>query len=261
MSKQAGLAVTDGIWLQYACPQAVSGGGKTFWGWVDTKGDICVASYNHSTQEIVKAIVSAAFDADDHSAPSLLIRSDGKIIVFYTEHLDNVLRWKISSNAYDISSFGSELTYTLATGGVLLTYPQPVELTGESKIYVFFRRTATAPDDREWRYVTSTDNGATFGSESILRENFQSSGGEYIINPYTMPVANGASRIDFVSFDYEQIGEGGLPAIYITGITRTGHITKAMERRLRMFRQGILKANLKLPQSMKLTIRIYGILQ
>jgi len=190
----------------------VSGGGKTLWAWVDTKGSIRVASYDHSTRQVTENTVAPDFHTDDRSQPSLLIRSsDHRVIVFYTKHADNVLRWRISDNVCDVASFGPEHTYTLASGGAALTYPQPVELTAENRIYVFFRRVTTTPDDREWRYVTSTDDGATFGCESVLRENFQSCGGRYIINPYTVPIANGSSRIDFVSFDYEQIGEGGTP--------------------------------------------------
>lgn len=212
MSKQAKLTVADGIWYQYGCPQVVSGGDRTFWAWVDTKGSIRVASYDHSTREVTENTIAPDFHADDHAQPSLWIRSsDNRVIIFYTRHADNILRWRISDNAYDVGFFGPELTYTLASGGVALTYPQPVELTAESRIYVFFRRTTTALDVREWRYVTSTDNGETFGNESVLRENFQSCGGGYVINPYTMPIGNGASRIDFVSFDYEQIGKGGTP--------------------------------------------------
>lgn len=212
MSKQARLTVADGIWYQYGGPQIVSGGGKTFWGWVDKEGSIRAASYDHSTREVTENTIAPNFNADDHAQPSLLIRSsDNRVIIFYTRHADNILRWRISDNAYDISSLGPELTYALASGGVALTYPQPLELTAEDRIYVFFRRNTTALDVREWRYVTSTDHGVGFGNESVLRENFLSCGGKYIINPYTMPIANGSSRIDFVSFDYEQIGKGGTP--------------------------------------------------
>jgi hypothetical protein len=212
MSKQARLTVADGIWYQYGGPQVVSGGGKTLWAWVDAKGNIRAASYDHSTREVTENTIAPDFHADDRSQPSLLIRSsDNRVIIFHTKHADNTLRWRISDDACDVASFGPELTYTLAGGGVALAYPQPVELTAEGRIYVFFRRTTRALDEREWRYVISADDGATFGSESVLRENFQSCGGKYVINPYTMPVSNGPSRIDFVSSDYEQIERGGTP--------------------------------------------------
>lgn len=184
--------------------------GTTFFSYIEGGGDGVIAAYDHDSGLLETNTVFSGLDtdADDHSPPTLLIRNaDNRIIAFASEHHDDTLRWKISDDPEDISSFGSESTTTTTKNG--LSYPQPTQLANEDdKIRVFYR-SYNAKDDREWRYVESTDDGDTFGNEQTLRENFVSA--DYIVNPYTLPYSDEKSQIHFLSMNYEQIAEGGTP--------------------------------------------------
>ena len=201
----------DGIWYQYTAPAAVQQGEKTFFGRVTggNNGHIDVGEFDHETGEVTFNRIESNFDYDDHASPSLLVRDDDHITVTYTEHHDTTCRVRISDDPLDISSFGDAHTFTTDHSG-LLTYPQPVQLSDEdNRIYVFYRGTSGSTD-REWCYRTSDDGGVTWNDESVLRENF-SDWTDGIVNPYTVCISDGARRIHFTSFNYEQLAEGGTP--------------------------------------------------
>jgi len=188
--------VSDGIWCWFQDPRAIRYVGtydKTYIGFVDSSGNIKIASYNHETEEINTFTLKSALQVDDHAAPAILIRNDGHIIVFYTSHYDNTMRWRISTNPEDITSFGSEYTFT--GGKDTVCYPQPVMLSSESnKIYLFYRAAQSTGKDY-WVYRTSTDGGETFGSEKELFRGFDRD------CPYTKLVSNGADKIFFAVSD------------------------------------------------------------
>ncbi len=145
---------TDGAWCWFADPRAIYYKGakeQTYFSWVSGKGDIVIAAYNHRKGEYKKNILSERLQADDHANPTIFIRKDGKIILFYSKHFDTVMRYRISTNAEDISSFGTEKTF-----GYNVTYPYPFRVGDD--IVIFYR------GDTDWHptMAVSHDNGETF---------------------------------------------------------------------------------------------------
>lgn len=145
----------DGAWCWFADPRAIYHKGKkeqTYFSWITTEGDIVVASYNHKTKEFQQKVLWEKWQSDDHDNPTLLIRNDGRLIVFFSKHFGPPIKRFISTNPEDITSWGEE--YELGTN---VTYPYPFRI-GKT-IYVFYR------GGESWKphMVVSTDNGETFG--------------------------------------------------------------------------------------------------
>ncbi len=168
--KRIDTLTTNGAWCWFADPRALYYKGEkeqTYFSWITTEGDIVVASYNHQTGEYIQKTVWANWQSDDHDNPSLLIRDDGRIIVFFAKHFGPPIKRMISLNPEDISTWSSD--YELGNN---VTYPYPFRI-GKT-VYVFYRGEAS------WHphLVVSTDNGETFGTP----EEFISGGGQ---RPYT----------------------------------------------------------------------------
>lgn len=92
--------------------------------------------------------------SDEHNAPSLCILENGKIMVGYTGHYVNGLRYRITANPYDISSFEPEciLPYD---GSV--TYVQLFENTKKKELWLF-----TRVNNVNWQFRYSKDDGKTW---------------------------------------------------------------------------------------------------
>jgi len=155
----------SGAWCWFQDPRVVRYVGnhdRTYVGWVNPDGDIRIASVDHDTGEKQTATLHTGLEVDDHAAPAILVRNDGRLLVAYTKHDDNTLRWRISTNPEDITSWGSEKTKSFS-GAV--TYANLIQLSAENnKIYVFLRGTGK----KKWLYCTSDDGGETFGSPTTL---------------------------------------------------------------------------------------------
>lgn len=168
--KRVDTLTTNGAWCWFADPRSLYYKGEkeqTYFSWITTEGDIVVASYNHVTGEYLQKTVWANWQSDDHDNPSLLIRDDGRIIVFFAKHFGPPIKRMITTNPEDITSWGSD--YELGNN---VTYPYPFRI--DKTVYVLYRGEAS------WHphLVVSTDNGQTFGAP----KEFISGGGQ---RPYT----------------------------------------------------------------------------
>jgi PKD repeat protein len=129
-----------GAWSWFGDPRAVHHNGKTYVGWVDLEGDIKVMSYDHVTQERVTAVLQARLNQDDHANPSIHIRPDGRLMVFYSRHVGPEMYYRISTQPGDVRSWGEPRTIPGNTaGGFGYTYPNPVRLEAEDRTYLFWR--------------------------------------------------------------------------------------------------------------------------
>ncbi len=138
---------SDGAWCWFAGPRAVCFEGehrRTYIGWVSRTGDVCVASVCATTGEIKSSIVGRTGWPNDHATPSLVVRNDGRIMVFYCGHGGRNLRYRTSLGSEDISEWSEERsveTNTEGWGGY--SYPSPVLLSGESEELLLFWRGAS----------------------------------------------------------------------------------------------------------------------
>lgn len=145
----------DGAWCWFNDPRAIYHKGEkeqTYFGWINSVGDVVVASYNHETGEYVESTLIEKYEVDDHDNPAIFIRKDGHIIVWVSKHTSAPAHRFISSNAEDITSWNND-NYQF---GVNVTYPYPFQV--EDQIYVFYRGLNWHPT-----VVISDDNGATVG--------------------------------------------------------------------------------------------------
>lgn len=170
---------TRGIWCWFSDPRAIRYVGahdKTYIGYTDDSGNVWIASYNHTTGEIIRVIIDTFDEVDDHDNPSILIRNDGKIMIFYSMHTqETAVYCKISTNAEDISTWNDHSI--VGSGNVC--YPQAVELSGEAnKIYLFYRNRVAVGKDQEV-YVTSVNGGVNYGAEKVLAD-FGNNHGAYV---------------------------------------------------------------------------------
>ncbi len=138
-----GEVVADGSWCWFQDPRAVHYVGihdRTYVGYVTSTGDIDVISQDASTATLTHTTLHPRLQADDHAAPGLVVLGDGRIAVFYTPHTGTTMYYRISVNREDISTFGPELTVPTNTGtAVGYTYANPIYLSAEHRLYLFFR--------------------------------------------------------------------------------------------------------------------------
>lgn len=191
-----------GGWCWFSEPRAVQYNGNTYVGWTAPSGSVGISKISHTTWRRDYFTLAANFEQDDHDNPTVWIRPDGRIMVFWSKHADTTgVRYKLSTNAEDITSWGSEQVIPTPVPGNWMSYNNPRYLSGNSTLYQHFRALKTGSDRPHW-VVSSTDNGATWGTPV---ETFKQAGER----PYVKSITNGTDRIDFFMAQGNP-GEGGL---------------------------------------------------
>jgi hypothetical protein len=163
-AEQHAVVTTDGAWSWPGDPRAITHVGEratTYVGWVDSRGDVRVASYDHATGEIVASTLAPGLDVDDHANPSLIVRPDGRLVAFYSAHSGAAMYCRVSSRPEDVTAWDDALTVPGNTAGPNgHTYPNPVFLRDEGRLYLFWRGGdfhpcfATSDDWVTWSGVT-----------------------------------------------------------------------------------------------------------
>ena len=99
--------------------------------------ELTVTELNTGRSEVV--VLHENLEADDHNAPALWRRRDGRWLAVYAKHkTDNHTRWRISE-PHDPTTWGPEQTFdwTELTGGRGVTYANLHEMDG--RLYCFAR--------------------------------------------------------------------------------------------------------------------------
>jgi hypothetical protein len=202
----------DGAWSFYSAPVAVYFNGTAERLYVgchrgnwETSNVQKVIQYTYSTGAIVETVVGTVDVLDDHNNPALLVRSlDNRLIVFYTEHGTENIKWKISTNVEDATAWGTENNADPATADGY-TYCNPFELTEEGNIYLFSRATGGA--NVGWGYTVSADDGASFTGWTRLAGTTGSDAWGSV--PYFRFWSNGVDRIDVAASTSQPGSEAG----------------------------------------------------
>src|SRR5699024_90171 len=163
----------DGAWCWFSDPRAVYNEGehrRTYAGWISSSGDIEVGFYDHDTGKIKTEVIISDFPADDHNNPSILIKHDGKLLVFYSEHAtEKPMYLRRSTNPEDISMWEPVEKLNLNNSkryqgfSDTYTYTNPIYLKDEQKLYLFWRGSDFKP-----QYAFSEDWGKSWSRGEIL---------------------------------------------------------------------------------------------
>jgi BNR repeat-containing family member len=134
----------SGAWSWFGDPRSVFFEGahrRTYTGWVSTNGSVQVASYDHDTGLRTITTLKARLQVDDHVNPSLLVRPDGRLLVFWSTHAGDNMWYRRSARPEDVTAWEPERVFPTNTPGTHgYTYPNPVQLSAEGyRIYLFWR--------------------------------------------------------------------------------------------------------------------------
>lgn len=141
------MIADDGAWCWFGDPRALHYEGefrRTYIGYLTSAGEIVVAQYDHDTGKLDKAILDTGFVVDDHNNPTICVRPDRRVVVFWTGHADPTvpIHYRRSAVPEDITQ-GWESTKHITTntpGGFGWTYENLVQLSDEpDRLYVFWR--------------------------------------------------------------------------------------------------------------------------
>jgi PKD repeat protein len=191
----AGAAVHpigDGAWSWFGDPRAVTYTGahtRTYVGWVDLEGDIKVSSYDHATGDRTTAVLQARLNKDDHANPSIQVRPDGRLVVYYSRHVGPSMHYRVSVNPEDVTSWEAPQTVPTNTPGIRgYTYPNPIRLEAEHRTYLFWRGgnynpTFSIQNDGETTWSPARTLITMPGERPYVK--YDSSGGDTIHVAYT----------------------------------------------------------------------------
>lgn len=166
----------------------------TYFGAAAANGDVVLANYDHSSGSVTTNTVKSYGSESDHQYPAITIRDDGLVQVFYAAHLgSNTIYTRISDNARDISSFGSEFQLSDAVGD----YPN-VAKNGTNGI-AFWRGDA----NKNIQYAETSDDGSSWTNGSEFY-------GVADSNLYPNVVSEPGSSIVHIAGEYLDLSAGSL---------------------------------------------------
>jgi hypothetical protein len=174
-----------GGWSWFGDPRALHVRGsldQTYAGWVNRQGEVVVASYGG--RRLARAVIGRNGNSDDHDAPALLALPDNRLMAFYSHHDSGPLRYRITANPEDVSSWGPEqVLRTNIPGRMGWTYPSPLRLPAEQERgYLFWRAANWNP-----AFATFTADGQFSGARQLIQVPGQ--------RPYVKYESNGTDEI------------------------------------------------------------------
>lgn len=196
----------NGGWCWYQNPRAIidPATGKAIVGSVataegpggeDRSGDVDLVTFDLGTHEVSRITLDKLI-TDDHDAPSLLIRQDGRYLAMYSNHNVDKRSWyRVSTRPHDASSFEPTKIFDWSSvhSDYRTTYANLIHLSAENLTYDF-----TRADNRSPNILTSTDDGDTW----TFRGNLTHSETVGYVNGYFLYASNDVDRIDFVATEH-----------------------------------------------------------
>ena len=71
-------------------------------------------------------MLQARLNQDDHANPSLQVRPDGRLVVYYSAHVGPAMSYRVSTQPEDVTAWGPPQTIPTNTPGLRgYTYPNP----------------------------------------------------------------------------------------------------------------------------------------
>ena len=155
----------DAGWCWFQDPRALIADGKLLVGGIDGRsGDVKVGVYDLETnQRLGVSVLNKGFEADDHDAPALYLRPDGRLLTVYTKHAnDRIHRYRISEPG-NYLEWGPEKQFVHEyEGGWGITYMNLYPMKDEGLLYCFFRDGMNINPS----FITSSDQGQSWGNRT-----------------------------------------------------------------------------------------------
>ncbi len=173
-------------------------------------GDDEITTYDLSTSALSIFTLHDALDSDDHAPPALMVRPDGKILAVYCTHgHDGLVRWRITTNPGDTSSWSTESTVLANSADSWgATYTNLYRLSSTGITYDFYRGEWYNPN-----VLVSTDDGSSWSNGGRLIRTSASG-----IRPYIKAISNNTDRVWFTYTDcHPDAGVTNLYAAYLQG--------------------------------------------
>jgi len=158
----------DGAWCWFQDPRALRHRGRhdrTYVGWITRHGDIQVGQYDHDDGELATSDLHVDFERDDHDDPTIAVRPDGRLVVFYTRHGGPAVHYRVSTRPESVAAFDPERAIEPGPD-TSVTYPNPRWIDGD--LHLLLRNDGSVVD------VVSHDGGETWTDQREL----VSTGGE-----------------------------------------------------------------------------------
>jgi hypothetical protein len=140
----------DAAWTWFSDPRAVRHVGsrdRTYLAWVDSNGDVVAGAYDHQFKLVERSVLMANLPVNDHNNPSLLVRPDRRITMFWSAHNGGALYHRTSLVPENVSVWGPlrKLPVNVPGDGAY-TYTNPILLPAErNRLYLFWRAGYTHP--------------------------------------------------------------------------------------------------------------------
>jgi hypothetical protein len=211
----------QGGWSWFADPRALYYAGRQYAGWADRRGRVNVGQYNNGS---ARTVAVALFDhVDDHDNPSLSLRPDGRLMVFFSHHAEDQIHYRVSSRPLDITAWGPERSVpTRRVGKWGNTYPNPIRLPAEGNRLLLFWRGS----DWSTFFSTQRPGGGWSQPRRVIRVPH--------LRPYVKYARSGGGTIH-MAFTRSHPREGGTGVYYAK--YRHGAFFRASGRRIRSVRR------------------------
>ncbi|MZQ86854.1 hypothetical protein GQF01_32570 [Paenibacillus sp. 5J-6] len=184
----------DGAWCFFADPRALYYLGqhrRTYVGWLNSAGDVWIGYYDHLLAAYDSFLIRSALQQDDHANPSLYIDESGHITIFYSAHNGSTMYYRTTSLPEDLSSFGAERQLPANTDGHYgYTYPNPIYLSEENQLYLFWRGGNFKPN---FSVCSDLEHGEWSSVRTLIMDSGQ--------RPYIRYASNGKDTIHFSCTD------------------------------------------------------------
>lgn len=214
-----------GGWTQIQDPKAYydASNDRTYLTWLNgSDGAVYIQAWDHGDQALVGSpfLIHDLGGPDNHNSPSVMVRTDGRIIVAYSGHSEAFMRIRISTNPGDVSAFAASVNLDSQLGGARYTYPVMYQLRGVAgdPIYLFWRDLSSIISNTgRIAYSVSTDEGATWSTRVLLFT------GASDRTPYWRIGTDWDTRIDIFTTDRDPASSTGLWHMSIDGTAETYH--------------------------------------
>lgn len=162
-------------------------------------GNVEIAVHSLETGATQLVALHERFEGDDHDAPTLMIRPDGRYLAAYSKHNgDRLTHWRISAEPHDATRWNEVQHFDwfqppASIGDNLTSYANVFHLSAEGRSYNFVRSV-----NRDPNVLVSKDEGSTwsYGDKLLTDKNFG------YVNGYVKYASNDRDRIDFITTEH-----------------------------------------------------------